>query len=567
MIYTDFVFLVFCIIGISIYYLLPKKTRWGWLLLLSILFFITWGVELLPLVLILVLIAWCGALAIENRYRRADQIQTDEKKAAVKAVRKSNRGIVLICSALLIAVLVYIKIQKRLPIPVLSEAYTAVRELFLKIPAAAGFVSLGDGTKTSGVEQILLDIMGFREKELYLSTSGAAVSAWIIPLGISYYTLSLIGYLADVFWRKEKAEKNYFKLLLFTLYFPKILEGPISKYRNVAPRLFAGNPFDYDKVCFGLQRVIWGLFKKLVIADRLLILINNIFNEHYPERYGSEFLIAGIFAAVQLYCDFSGCMDIGLGFSECFGVTLEENFRRPFASQSAAEFWRRWHITLGIWFKDYIYLPISAAPGFIRIVGKLRKRFGKAFGKSFATAVPLLVVWILTGLWHGTGWNYMVWGLYWGILIILGNILKPAFDKLSKALHIDTESAGFRLFRQCRVFLLFVISRLISLPGSLAVTAYAFSSIFTDFGPWKLFDGSLLKMGIDIHYFIVVLLSIAFLGFISSRQEKGVHIRQWIAERPIVLRWIIYFGAIFAVILFGAYGPGYDASSFVYMAY
>ena len=567
MIYTDYAFLIGCLIGIGIYYLLPGKIRWIWLLVMSIGFFCTWGVELLPLVLVLVLVAWGGARIIDGRYGKAELLQEAEKKAALKVCRKGNKCILLACVILLIAVLLYVKIQKLLPQPFLSGIYAAIQELFHKIRFVTNFVSRGDGAKASGLDHVLFRIIGVPWGKSVLSESKPIVSTWIIPLGLSYYTLSLIGYVADVFWRKEKAETNFFKLLLFTLYFPKILEGPISKYRNVAPSLFAGNAFDYQKVCFGLQRVIWGLLKKMVIADRLIIVVNSVFDDHYMERFGSEFLIAGILGVIQLYCDFSGCMDIGLGFSECFGISLEENFNHPFASRSAAEFWRRWHITLGVWFKDYIYLPISASSGFIRVVVKVRKCLGKRAGKAFAVAIPLVVVWILTGLWHGTGWNYLVWGAYWGILIILGNVLEPELKGLSKMLQIDTECAGFRFWQQCKVFLLFLIGRLISMPSSLTVTGYAFSSVLKNFGPWKLFDGSLLKMGLNIHQFIVVVIAIALLGFVSSKQEQGIHIRQWIAKRPIAIRWVIYLAVIFTVIIFGAYGPGYDASSFVYMVY
>ena len=389
---------------------------------------------------------------------------------------------------------------------------------------------------------------------------------WIAPLGFSYYTLSLIGYLADVYWKKEKAEKNYFKLLLFTIYFPKILEGPISKYRNVAPHLFDDHTFDYSQLCFGLQRMIWGYFKKLVIADRLALFVNEVFGNPF-DHFGSDFFVAAILGSIQLYCDFSGCMDIGLGISECFGIRLEENFNRPFSSRSVAEFWRRWHITLGVWYKDYVYMPISASPQLIKAVGIIRKRFGKRPGKLFSTIIPLLVVWILTGLWHGTGYNYLLWGLYWGGLIILSLAFDPEIKKLTKYLKINTNSAIFTLFQKTRTFALFVISRFITLPKTLDVTWYAFRQIFTNFAPGRIIDGNLLKLGIDVPRFIVVSLAITLLGYVSHNQEKGIKIRKWIATQPLPVRWLIYYGGIIAVLVFGTYGPGYSASAFVYMAY
>lgn len=175
----------------------------------------------------------------------------------------------------------------------------------------------------------------------------------IVPLGISYYTFSVIGYLADVYWGKEKSEKKSMKFLLFILYFPKILEGSIEKYRPLADRLFEGHKFDYKQFCFGLQIMVYGAFKKLVVADRLVILTNEIFGKESYVNYGRAIVIAGaIFPALQMYADFSGCMDMALGMSQALGIELRKNFNHPFFSKSAAEFWRRWHITLGVWFKD-----------------------------------------------------------------------------------------------------------------------------------------------------------------------------------------------------------------------
>lgn len=237
----------------------------------------------------------------------------------------------------------------------------------------------------------------------------------IVPLGISYYTFSLIGYLADVYWKKEKAEINYFKLLLFALYFPKIIQGPISKHRNIAAQLVEGHEFNYDNLCAGTQLAMWGYFKKLVIADRAAIFVDTVFGglDNYPEG-GAILMVAIILSAVQLYCDFSGYMDIVIGISQILGIRLESNFNRPFFSKSAAEFWRRWHITLGAWFRDYVYMPMAISPRLIKCSTWVRNHFGKRAGKAMMNVVPLAVVWLLTGLWHGTGKAYVFWGIYWG---------------------------------------------------------------------------------------------------------------------------------------------------------
>ena len=539
MIFTDYLFLPAFLISLGIYFVIPKKNRWIVLLVTSILFYFSWGIILLPFIIFSSLIAYIAALKMEAVYNEGTEIikekQEEQGTKEQTNTKSKNKKTLLVAIGLILLLLVYVKAQKYLvEIPLfagilefISNVYKACNELSSKIPVVSLFVSI-------------------TEKE-------TETLSLLYPLGISYYTLSLIGYLADVYWKKEKAEKNYLRFFLFVVYFPKILEGPISRHRNISLQLNEGHEFDYKRVCFGLQRVMWGYFKKLIIADRLSTLVNGVFG-NISLHMGSELLVAAIFGAVQLYCDFSGCMDIALGVSECFGITLEENFKQPFASRSAAEFWRRWHITLGAWFKDYVFMPLAISPRLMKISGFLRKKLGKRVGKSFLSVIPLAVVWLLTGLWHGTGANYMVWGIYWGLLIILSSVFEPEIRKLTAKLKIDTTSPGFRFFQMSRTFWLFVISRIITLPETLEGTWYTIQSIFTNFAPWKLVDGSLYKLGIDRPQFLVTMLALALVGFVGSRHEKGIRIREWIA-------------ASFAVLIFGAYGPGYDAGSFVYMQY
>ena len=385
----------------------------------------------------------------------------------------------------------------------------------------------------------------------------------IVPLGISYYTFSVIGYLADVYWGKEKAEKNFLKFLLFILYFPKILEGPIEKYRPLADRLFEGHKFDYKQFCFGLQLMVYGAFKKLVVADRLIILTDEIFGTESYVNYGGAMVIAGgIFRALQMYADFSGCMDMALGMSQALGIELTKNFNHPFFSKSAAEFWRRWHITLGVWFKDYVYMPLSINPTLIKISGKLRQHVGRRFGKAFMTIVTLYSVWILTGLWHGTGKGYIVWGLYWGSIIAFSTVFDTEIKKLVGLLHINTETKSYTVFKMVRTFLIFSFGRLITVHH----LREELKKIVFDNQPWQLFDGTLFNMGLDRPDFAVLVLALLLIWKISLWQEKE-SVREAVAGYNIVFRWGLYLGAVFAVLIFGMYGPGFDASNFVYMQF
>jgi D-alanyl-lipoteichoic acid acyltransferase DltB (MBOAT superfamily) len=303
-----------------------------------------------------------------------------------------------------------------------------------------------------------------------------------------------------------------------------------------------------------------------MIADRLAIFVNSVYGS-YETKSGSMLLVATIFGAFQLYCDFSGCMDMARGFSEIIGIDLEKNFNHPFFSESAAEFWRRWHITLGTWFKDYVYMPISVAPWMMKFMGKVKNRFGMSAAKNVSTVVSLSIVWILTGVWHGTGLNYVAWGVYWGLLIILGMLLTPTFGKVAEKLHINTDSNEWHFFRKIRTFFLFLISRVFTIPSNLEASMQVFHNMIFKFDVWELVDGTVYKLGLDRPNFILAIITLILLYFVSRYEETNGKVRDWIAERQIVLRWMILYGLMFSIIIFGIYGPGYDASKFVYMQY
>lgn len=371
--------------------------------------------------------------------------------------------------------------------------------------------------------------------------------------------------MADIYWRKDKAEHSFPRLLLFTIYFPKVLQGPISRHRNLAPQLAMEHSFDYKEFCFGLQLMVWGYFKKMVIADRLAIFVNTVFG-NIPNETGAHLMVAAVFAAFHLYCDFSGCMDIAGGISQVLGLKLEANFNHPFFSKSAAEFWRRWHITLGTWFKDYVYMPLMVSPRLIGISKRIRESRGARAGRAFMTAVPLTAVWLLTGFWHGTSWNYVVWGVYWGTLVICSNIFAPEIRKLSGFLHINTETGSWRVFQMVRTSMLYVMSRILTSLSTVGQFYSVCRQVMFNFCPGSFFDGSLYTLGLDRPNFILAVVCLLVLWCASMLQERG-SVRERIAGCNTVFRWAIYYIALFSILIFGIYGPGYDAASFVYMKF
>lgn len=516
------IFLVFCVV---VYYACPIKVRWVLLLIASIFFYVCAGVEKLPFILSTSIIIWFAARSISHVYEKAEaeaeknQLSGKEKMLFLAQYKKKCRNYYLLPAMIIvIGILCYCKF----------------------------FNMLIEGISTLlGRETISVEV--------------------IVPLGISYYTFSSIGYLLDVYWKKTKYISNYFKFALCVFYFPQIVQGPIARYQKLITQFTGENYFDYKRICFGIQLMLYGYFKKMVIADRLAIFTGQVLGD--IESYeGLIFPIALIFCSFQLYMDFSGCMDIVRGTSQIFGIELDKNFDHPFFSKNTAEFWRRWHITLGTWFKDYVYLPIATSPWLIKLITKSNEKWGKTAAKNLSTIIPLMIVWILTGVWHGTGWNYVVWGLYYGTIIVCATIFATKYKKLADLLHIDVTTKGYGYFQMIRTFCIFTIGRLITAPGSLQATWQIIRQTFKRFNPWIFWDGTLYQIGLDYRNLCVAVLALLLVGKISILQEQG-SVRERIAEKNIVVRWAIYYGTIFAIFIFGIYGAGYHASDFVYAQY
>lgn len=388
----------------------------------------------------------------------------------------------------------------------------------------------------------------------------------IVPLGISYYTFSSVGYLLDIYWRKAKCQHNYLKLFACMTYFPHIVQGPICRYDKLMKQFDCLPGYDNKRVCYGLQLLLWGTFKKMVIADRMVLFINTVMAE--PELFaGVEIFLTVAGSAIWLYADFSGCMDMVTGVAQVMGVTLDKNFNQPFFSKSAPEFWRRWHITLGAWYKDYILMPIATNHKFMKAGVFIRKKVGVRASRFFSTAIPAMVVWVLTGMWHGTGMPYLVWGLYWGALIILSSTFEPEFKALNKLFGFRVESLGFQVFRMIRTFLLFCIGRMFTMAGTLEGMRLLWERLFAEPRLYTLFDGSLYTHGLDQKNFYVVLFGLTIMWLVSILHERGVKIRDEIASMPLVVRWPIYYGAIVLILIFGVYGVGFDAMNFAYGAF
>lgn len=385
----------------------------------------------------------------------------------------------------------------------------------------------------------------------------------LLPLGISFYTLSAIGYIIDVYRGKYRADKNLGHLALFLSFFGQIVEGPIVRYDQMSDELLKGHSFQPKNISFGVQRIVWGLFKKIVIADRLNLLVNTVFTA-YPDYTGLTIATAVLCYTIQIYCEFSGCMDMVIGSAQLFGVRLPENFERPFFSKNVSEFWRRWHITLGAWFRDYIFYSVSLSKRVMRLGKWGRKHLTPHLAKLLPPACALFPVWLCNGFWHGSSWKYVFYGMYYFMIIMLGMLAEPLFQKLCTYMHLNRKSRGFQFWQILRTFLLVNIGMLFFRAVSLKVGIKMFLSMFRGFSLAPLREGVLLNLGMDKMDYAAVGFGILVVFAVSIAQEKGVHIREWISRRHIAVRFAIYYAAAFSVLLLGAYGMGYIPVDFIY---
>lgn len=522
---VSYIFLLFLFVVVCIYYLVPKKVQWMVLLAASIAFYAYSGVGYLLIVLCTALVVYVLSLQIQkNLERQAEMLEGTDRKEGRKIkneMRDKRKRILVAALVVVIGVLVVFK---------------------------------GSNFIVDNINVVLQKLQLGQINSLEL----------IAPLGISFYSFMMISYLADLYYGKITAQKNFLKYLTYALYFPHVTQGPIARYDEVAPQLFKHHRFDYDAVLKGSWLMLWGYFKKLVIADRLAMFVTEVIGK--SDTYtGPIFLFTGLVYSIQIYCDFSGCMDIIRGASECFGVVLTENFKRPYFSQTLPEFWRRWHISLGAFFREYVFYPVSTSTFFLNMNTKARNRFGNVWGRNLASCIPILCVWILTGVWHGANWNYICWGLYHGILICFSTMFEQPLQTLTEKLHIKTDCFPWKVFRIVRTFFLCLIGRIIFLGNGLGDSLHMIGSSFTDMDVFY----PVYKIQLGMKAWIVVFVSCMLLFMVSVMQEireqKGVKetIRDWLAQRNLVVRWIVLIGGIMAVLVFGVYGSGVGAT-FIY---
>ena len=390
------------------------------------------------------------------------------------------------------------------------------------------------------------------------------VVKWVAPIGISFYTMQILAYLLDVYWEITVPQQGIMRTALFVSYWPQLTSGPIARHNEMKDQLYSEKAFSWKNVTFGLQRMMWGIFKSLVISNRLGIMVDTIY-ENTIKYNGLYIWFAAAMFLLQLYTDFSGCMDIVIGASECYGIVLPENFKTPFFSRSVQEYWQRWHITLGAFMRDYVLNPILRTKTWRNMTKGIKVKFGRKASVQIPSFLGMLCVWLLMGIWHGGDWKFIIgMGMWFWLCIVLGRVFEPLFKKLIVFFHINTDAFSWHLFQSLRVFILAAIGNMFFRIESLGATLNAMKQGVSLWNPWIFFDGSLYSLGISEKEFRLVMVGLLILLIVSALQEKMGSVRELIAGQNIVFRWVIYLFLIFAIIVYGTYGPGYDAQTFIY---
>ena len=386
----------------------------------------------------------------------------------------------------------------------------------------------------------------------------------LLPLGISFFTLQAISYMTDVYRGKIQADRGFAKFMLFMSFFPQIVQGPIPRYSQLAKQLYEGHEFDYSRLCHGVQLTLWGLIKKLIIAERLSIPVNELFG-NYSSYSGSILFFAAALYGLQVYADFSGGMDIARGVSQMLGIELELNFKQPYFSTSIENFWRRWHITLGSWMREYVFYPLTLSKLFTSLSRKSRKLLGQFVGKRLPAFLAMFIVYFFVGFWHGADWKYIVYGIWNSVFIMSSILLENVYRSLREKCRIQETTFSWRVFQMIRTFVIVSFGRFFSAASSLKVAITMFRKTFHHFRDITfLTDGTLVKLGLNTANWFILLFSAILLFIVDCLHEKEVSIRDRIDNQWVVFRWIIYITAVLSILVFGMYGPTYDASSFIY---
>lgn len=500
MLFNSVAFLIFFPVVVLVYALIPRKLRAVWLLAASYFFYMSWNAKYALLIGISTLITWLGGILLSKLDASGEADRKGAKRFVLAAVALINLGILFF-----------------------------FKYFGFAVHMLNGLLSAFHAPGISASLNVLL------------------------PVGISFYTFQALGYCIDVYRCSIPAEKNLLRYALFVSFFPQLVAGPIERSGNLLPQIDNIENIEirnYDNIISGLLLMLWGMFQKVVLADRLAVLADTVFDS--PWRYGSTALAVGAVAfSLQIYCDFGAYSNLAVGAARVLGIRLMNNFDAPYFSQSIPEFWRRWHISLSTWFRDYLYIPLGG-----NRKGRVRK------------GVNLFVTFLVSGLWHGAAWSFVAWGALHGAFCVLSDIMKKPLTALGDLLRVDRNVFSYRLGRCAVTFVLTTLAWVFFRAQSLKAAFFYLGRLFTRFDPWNLFNESIFTLGLDHREFRILTVSLLMLFFADllryrKKEEPGAFLlRQNLWFRIAAVVVLILF-----VLVYGAYGVDFDSAQFIYFAF
>lgn len=527
MLFTSYEFWGFIACLFLLYYLIPRKYQWVMLLAASYIFYFLAHPTYLIYISVTTMTTFYAAMRIGQLLNvqkahlelNKETFSKEEKQGYKSSVRKKQRKWFIACLLINFGILAFLK-------------YTNF---------------------TIANINSMLSVLGTGERLTFMNV--------ILPMGISFYTFQAMGYLIDVYQGKIKPEKSIFRFALFVSFFPQLVQGPISRFNDLSATLYEEHRFDFKEVSYGFQRILWGLFKKLVIADRILVAVNTIIKE--PDEYNGVFVFVGMmFYAIQLYADFTGGIDITIGIAEVLGIRIKENFNAPFLAKNITDYWRRWHITMGTWFRDYLFYPLSVSGPILNLSRWSRRRLGDGLGRKIPVYLTTLIVWFATGLWHGSSWNFIAWGLTNGIVIIISQAFEPLYARFHNKFPVKGKPL-YSAFEVIRTVLLMSAIRMFDCYRDVPLTFRMFGSMFTTGNFSALFDREVMKLGLSGADYIVLAATTVILIASGIRRKEG-SMRDRLEKIPARRRYLMIYLLGVIILLFGAYGVGYDATQFIY---
>lgn len=478
MLFNSLQFLIFFPLVVLIYFVIPDKIKYIWLLIVSYFFYMCWNAKYIFLILFSTLVTYTCGILIE----KAKQSDLEDIYKV-----KCKKIIVLIGLVLNIMVLFYFK-YFNFALNILTRFFRLIH-IELNNPS--------------------FDI--------------------ILPVGISFYIFQALGYIVDVYRDEIYAEKNFFQYALFVSFFPQLVAGPIERSENLLKQLAGPTRFHYDAVREGLLLMMWGYFLKLVIADRCAVLVNTVYGDYISYK-GFQLIIANVLFALQIYCDFMGYSVIAKGAAKVLGYELMENFSQPYFAQTIKDFWRRWHISLSSWFRDYLYIPLGGNRG-----SKLQKYRN------------LLITFGVSGLWHGADITFFVWGGVHGLYQIIEDILTPVTDKIYKKFQVDTEKFSWKFLRIIKTFFFVDIAWVFFRADSVGAAFQILKNSINISNVGLLLNGGLYQLGLNERNISILFIGIFFLIFYSMMKEKGVDVLDWLSSQNSIFRYIVYWGIVILI--------------------